>query len=231
MPQGSVLVFLQDKRRIPHYHNNTSTCTPGQSLSDFPSHSAFICVFSMALYNCTFFSDGNGALSILCLLYHLAQCSAHSRSSITHTHTHHTCAHTHTHTHTHTHAHTHAHTWLHLLAPNLVREWGALENRIESYKDIQRLKDEADPQDEIEWGVIYLTSVYWAPTVLGRVLSAEDIEVSKETKSSRSWNDILEQEDWQTKWGSEIYGMLEGAKCWVEADRAGKQVRSVSACL
>ena len=107
MPQGSVLVFLQNKRRIPHYHNNTSTCTPGQSLSDFPSHSAFICVFSMALYNCTFFSDGNGALSILCLLYHLAQCSAHSRSSITHTHTHHTCAHTHTHTHTRTHTHTH----------------------------------------------------------------------------------------------------------------------------
>ena len=115
MPQGSVLVFLQDKRRIPHYHNNTSTCTPGQSLSDFPSHSAFICVFSMALYNCTFFSDGNGALSILCLLYHLAQCSAHSRSSITHTHTHHTCAYTHTHTHTHTRTHTHTHDYVCLL--------------------------------------------------------------------------------------------------------------------
>ena len=115
MPQGSVLVFLQDKRRIPHYHNNTSTCTPGQSLSDFPSHSAFICVFSMALYNCTFFSDRNGALSILCLLYHLAQCSAHSRSSITHTHTHHTCAHTHTHTHTHTRTHTHTHDYVCLL--------------------------------------------------------------------------------------------------------------------
>ena len=194
MPQGSALVFLQDKRRIPHYHNNTSTCTPGQSLSNFPPHSAFVCVFSMALYNIIFFSDGNGALSILCLLYHLAQCPAHSRSSITHTHT--TLVHMHTHAHTHahartrahtrTHAHTHAHTWLRLLAPNLVREWGALENRIESYKNIQRLKDEGDQQDEIEWGVIYLTSVYWAPTVLGRVLSTEEIEVSKETKSSHS---------------------------------------------
>ena len=118
MPQGSALVFLQDKRRIPHYHNNTSTCTPGQSLSDFPPHSAFVCVFSMALYNIIFFSDGNGALSILCLLYHLAQCPAHSRSSITHTH--HTCAHAHTRTHTRTctytctHTHTCTHTCTHM---------------------------------------------------------------------------------------------------------------------
>ena len=111
MPQGSALVSLQDKRRIPHYHNNTSTCTPGQSLSDFPPHSAFVCVFSMALYNIIFFSDGNGALSILCLLYHLAQCPAHSRSSITHTHT--TLVHMHTHAHTRTCMYTCKHTRAH----------------------------------------------------------------------------------------------------------------------
>ena len=139
MPQGSVLVFLQDKRRIPHYHNNTSTCTPGQSLSDFPPSFAFICVFSIALYNCTFFSDGNGALSILCLLYHLAQCSAHSRSSITHTHTH-----THTphlcNTHTHTHAHTRTHMTMFACSQPCqgVRCFGEQNWELQGYPEVER---------------------------------------------------------------------------------------------
>ena len=61
--------------------------------------------FSMTLCNCIFFSYWNGALSTLYLLYHLAQRSAHSRSSITQTHRH-TDTQTHRHTQTHTHTHT-----------------------------------------------------------------------------------------------------------------------------